>query len=417
MPWDYKPTRASGLSAALQTQKLTRNGGEATTVTSNGPLGHPNLDRLIGVISDTAITKISDHAATIDPINRTPSSHKQARSYPENRSISALPNSDEICSVCRNVYSWEDEKIFTKCCDMAIGSQCKDRHIATFRKCCICGEGEGQSKIASEAETWVSFDPGEFDKETPDVPLYAASLSGTDPGRRQAQASLPPTGPTPSQNDINSSMVNTTPSSQPLFVGRTREEYDRQAIHYTWNRNSQSTSSNEVINECSAETSTTPPAKYVPTYDRCVSDRSKSSHCQHDPEGSISESRTSQEAKEYLLGAAEHFMKVFDLYGDQLIGEDKGQTVDGILKLFESKSLVRKEVSNVSDRFLGCKPFQALVNKRLLESPSEPQPAPAPAYKSFDASDPRSSSSGASCKKCEALEARFVQAMNVLRGP
>lgn len=356
VPWDYKPTRASGLSAALQTQHATETGREAKTASSNGPPGHPNPDRFISSISlNTAIAKGSGRAATTDQIIRTPSSYQQAGSCHEKRSISTLLDSDEICCVCRKVYSWEDEKIFTKCCDMAIGSQCKDQHIALYGKCYNCDEEELQSEAVSEAETWVSYNPGEFDKETPDLSLYAAHLSGTDPGRSHARESLPQlfagtsalTKQTPPQKGMSSSNTNTTRSSQPLFVGRTKEECDREAINYTWNGNSQSISYDKAITKCSAETKTTPSANHVTTYNRSVYAQSESSEdYQQGSECSVHESCTSQEAREYLLGAMEHLVKVFELYGDQVIGEDKDQTVDGILKLLNSKSLLRKEVSN-----------------------------------------------------------------------
>ena len=351
MPWDYKPTRASGLSAALQTQHAIELGREAKTVSSNGASGHPNPDRFISTSPNTAIAKASGRAATINQMIRTPSSYQQASSCHKNNFVGTLLDSEEICCVCQTMYTWEDEKIFTKCCDMAIGSQCKDQHIAQYGKCYNCDEEELQSEEASEAENCVSYDPGEFNKETPDIALHAAHLSGTDPGRHHAWASLPqlfagtsnPTENTPSQNGINPSIVNTTRSSQPLFIGTTEEECDREAINRTWNGNSQNTSYNEVINERSAETKTTPSVNHVATYNRSLYAQSESSEdYQQGSEDFVHESCTSQEAREYLLGAMEHLVKVFEVYGDQVIGEDKDQTVDGILKLLESKSLFRK---------------------------------------------------------------------------
>lgn len=46
VPWDYKPERASGLVAGLQTQQLTETGREAETVSSVGRTVHPNFDGL-----------------------------------------------------------------------------------------------------------------------------------------------------------------------------------------------------------------------------------------------------------------------------------------------------------------------------------------------------------------------------------
>ncbi|CAF9911931.1 MAG: hypothetical protein ALECFALPRED_007770 [Alectoria fallacina] len=311
VPWDYKPERASGLVAGLQTQQLTETGREAETK-----------------------------------------------------------------------YSWEDERIFTKCCDIAIGAQCKDQHIAKSGECWNCHEKELQSKAASEAEFWVSHDPRDFVKETTDLPLYAARLSNTD-AERQPQTSLP------------------KPSAE-IPESTTKEECEREATNFTLNGNGQITSYNESLNGCFAETNTTAPTKHVSSYNRSMSAQSEFlEDYQEDFEVQIDESHKSQEAMQYLLGATEHLEKFCDEYGDQVSEEDKNLIRDSILKVLG-----------------GCKSFQALIRERLLESPSELnlQPIPTQVQKPSDTSDPQTSSSEESCNKCEALEARIVHAMDALLG-
>ena len=343
VPWDYKPERASGLAAGLQTQQFTETGQEAETVSSVGRTVRPKFDGL-DLYINTAITKVFHRTDTTNQSDRTPSSnarYHETSSHHENRSFSTQSYLDDICCVCRQKYSWEDERIFTKCCDMAIGAQCKDQHIAKSGECWNCHEKELQSEAASETEFWVSHDPRYFVKETKNLPLCAVRLSKTDAGR-QSETSLPkPFAETSkSANDINASEFNTTQSSQPLFVGRSKEDCEREATNYALKGNGQVTLYNESLNGCFAGTNTTAPTKHVSSYNGSMSAQSESSEdYQQDSEGSIDESRKSKEAMQYLLRATEHLEEVCDEYGDQVSDEDRNQILDGILKVLGGKLL------------------------------------------------------------------------------
>lgn len=187
----------------------------------------------------------------------------------------------------------------------------------------------------------MSHDPRYFVKETTNLPLYAARLSKTDAGR-QSETSLPkPFAETSkSANEINASEFNTTQSSQPLFVGRTKEECEREATSYALKGNGQITLYNESLNGCFAGTRTTAPTTHVSSYNGSMSAQSESSEdYEQDSEGSIDESRKSKEAMQYLLGATEHLEEVCDEYGDQVSDEDRNQILDGILKVLGGKLL------------------------------------------------------------------------------
>ena len=127
----------------------------------------------------------------------------------------------------------------TKCCEIAIGSYCKAQHIAEFGECWNCGEEEVQSEAVSQAETWVSYDPKDFETEAPPLPLYVAFLPSNDAGREPATTkvdagSVLPSGSTIGGRGSNTPSSNTRESKasrtiRPLFVGRTEERCDREA--------------------------------------------------------------------------------------------------------------------------------------------------------------------------------------------
>ena len=74
------------------------------------------------------------------------------------------------------MYSWEDQRVFTRCCETAIGSHCKAQHIADCGACWNCGKEEIQSEAASAVGCWPPYDPKDFAEEKLSSPLYAGPI-------------------------------------------------------------------------------------------------------------------------------------------------------------------------------------------------------------------------------------------------
>ena len=73
-------------------------------------------------------------------------------------------------------YSWEDQRVFTKCCETAIGSYCNTQHISETGDCWNCGKAQVQSGAGSEAGSWRTYHAKDLAEETSTLQLNDAYL-------------------------------------------------------------------------------------------------------------------------------------------------------------------------------------------------------------------------------------------------
>ena len=312
-PHEYACGRASGVSAGPQNQQSEKCENERTV-----PLTKTLRER---------------------QIRRTP--------------IDANKTAEGICPVCSEEYSWDDQMIFTKCCDTAIGSQCQAEHTAETGECWNCGEEEVQSEAVSETKSWVSYDPKDFKSKAPArlplyVTLFPSNGSSESPSVSAAIASNTASGP-PSQ-DLTSSH-----SKQPLLLNISEEQCAREAVTYQ----------SQNIKDSSKDVMTTPQSSLM-IRDGDMDINSYNSHREHFDKSTAapSESRSSifngsesvssnesqdgahsvisntqerQDAKQYVIEATKHLVEMCNSYGNIIDEEDKDEVIDVFLEAIRGR--------------------------------------------------------------------------------
>ena len=266
--------------------------------------------------------------------------------------------------------------VITKCCGIAIGSQCKAQHIAKFGECWNCGEevvqrepaSEAESKIswsAPDAESWVSHDLKDSVKKDPPLPTYASRLPANDADRQSATAtvkggSILPSGSTMGgSNTLSTSNVRESErpqTIQPLFGRLTEDQRIREpamyqpqsaresstdvraAPQYSLNLMDGHTKNNGSVGKRFDEVIALRSIQRNFTYDgseSAVSDVSPNEQ-QHLRDLNKEEHKR-QDAKEYVIGATKHLVEMCNAYGDEIDEADKDEVMNEILEAVGGK--------------------------------------------------------------------------------
>lgn len=334
-PREYICTRASGLSAP-QNQQLMGSKNVAKTVSSR------RLDQKLW--------------------HFTRKHYNSADNAPQ-----------ETCCVCTEVYSWEDQMVFTKCCGIAIGAQCNAKHIADWGECWNCGEEAVHSEAASEAETWVSWDLKDCRTQAsrlPRYPKHANPNPAKNPGRHQPSAMLKAGSTLPSGSTTESSNTpgtSHTQDSKPLQAiqshvsGLTENQNAREAAKYQSKSAKQNTKAVRTAPESSLNLMTGPMKNNDIVsggfdkvdamssieqqdflYAGSVSaDSNPSEDDQQHLPGQNEEERERQEAKQHVIEAIQHLVEMCNAYGEEISEADKDEVINVILEAVGGKSTLQ----------------------------------------------------------------------------
>lgn len=261
--------------------------------------------------------------------------------------------------------------VFTKCCGIAIGAQCRAEHIAYLGECWNCGEEAVQSEAASEAETWISWDPKDFPTQAPHLPQYPkyANLDpAKDPGRQQPTAMLKAGSTLPSGSTTGGSNTPGTSNPrdskppeaiQPHLLGLTENQNGREAaMHQSKDAKQESKTmrtapesssnlvnglmkNNGVVSGGFDKASATPPMQQEDfLYAGSVSTDS-SDLCEDDQQqvrGLSEEEHKRQDAKQHVIEATKHLVEMCNTYGDEINEADTDEVMNAILEAVGGKS-------------------------------------------------------------------------------
>ncbi len=272
---------------------------------------------------------------------------------------------EETCCVCGEEYSWEDQKVFTKCCDIAIGSHCRAQQIADTGACWNCGEEEVQSEAVSEPGSWVSYDPKDFATKPPALPRYVTLFPANNARRqlaiRKAQAggilrNVPTIEDSSALSGSDTGGSEPSQFIQPLFRGLSEEQCAPELEMYRSRTGEQSSgyvkaapqSSTQLMDACMKndgptdggfhKANTTPPESQNHSFHGSESAGSELSwNNQQHIRALIPKIQKQQEAKQYVIEATKHLVEMCEAYGDEIDDADKDDVIDKILRAIEGK--------------------------------------------------------------------------------
>lgn len=215
-----------------------------------------------------------------------------------------------------------------------------------------------ESVAASEAETWVSYDPKDFSKKTPLVPSYVASCpkhyAAHQPATAQPKAgSIVPVSSTfQSSNSLSASKTRESELSQfglsqinqPLFLGLTEEQAAQEAARYPLRTEKESSNSvraipdklTEVNLESTHSKATTASPGFL--YDGSQSSGSALSQIDQQHTRHSIELQKRQDAKHYVIDATKHLVEMCNAHGDEIDEADKDEVIDEILNAVGGKA-------------------------------------------------------------------------------
>lgn len=356
--WGENCNRASGLSGRVQVQQSMESESEnvAKMVSSSKP--GQKVDK--GVPKNANDGKVSKPTATVLKTKSAPlfdAKYQQREdSHDENTSTSKRLNSEKACFICSEDYSWEDEKIFTECCNMAMGSRCKAQYIADTGECWNCGMKEVQNEQVHEVEPWVPYDPKDFVNRTKSLSRYAALFPANGAGRQSTKAIMKGDSVLPSGSKLGcfniSSSSHTRASGesaivQPLSMNKKQcaEEARSSASQPPPNPidggNMKNNARYDAANGGFVQAKVTPPESPIFLYNGSESATSESSRdYQEEFRGLTEEDQKRQDAKQYVMEATKHMVEMCNAYGDDIDETDMDEVMDMFLKAVGGKSLV-----------------------------------------------------------------------------
>lgn len=258
--------------------------------------------------------------------------------------------------------------VYTKCCNEAIGSYCKAQDIAKHGKCWNCDEEEVQSKAASEAKSWISYDLKAPIKEAPRLPQTVTSLPAKGAGHQPATAmlkagSILPSGST-TQGSNPPSFSNTRESErpqniQPLCIGLTEEQCAREVAMYRSQSAKESSKvvrmvpqsspnlkdgnvkENSRLNGGSDQAKATSPKQQDFLHNGSESASSGFSQDVHQHLGGLTQKEQERQvAKQYVIGATKHLVEMCNTYGNEIDEVDKDEVMNEVLEAVRGKSPV-----------------------------------------------------------------------------
>ena len=334
--------RASGLSASLQNQQSMKS--ESVAKSASFYHSNPSLE---GGLRHTSTD--ADHSL------------------------------EETCCVCGETFSWEDQKVFTKCCDIAIGSHCRAQQIADTGACWNCGEEDVQSEEISETGacwnfgeeevqnevnpepgSWVSYDPKIF------ATRYAIRIPANDARSQLAIRKAQAGGilrNVPSIEDSSALNGSDTGGSeppcqltQPLFRGFSKEQCEPELGMYRSRIVEQSSgdvesapqSSTQLMDACTKNygptdggfptANTTPPESQNHSFHGSESAGPElSRNNQQHVHALIPKVQKQKEARQYVIEATKHLVEMCEAYGDEIDEADKDDVVGKILEAVEGR--------------------------------------------------------------------------------
>ena len=253
--------------------------------------------------------------------------------------------SEAVCCVCHEEYSFEDSMVFTECCDIAIGHHCNAQHIEATGECWNCGEKEVQSETASEVESWVSYDPKDFDRKPGVQSLYAKLGQAARTGHYPATTKLHKNSTIIDSTSTNTSNSQESAQSRPKktsFLGVNEEQCAREVPMY------ESQNTKESPRDAKARPQFSPlsmdgDAEMSNTLGRGLdnamaapSDIQSSLFIRSDAESSDlfqdDDQQERQDAKHYVIDATKHLVDMCNSYGNLIDEDDASEVIDEILR-------------------------------------------------------------------------------------
>ena len=149
--------------------------------------------------------------------SRSPVEHSQSLHV---KSLSSVQlNYEFMCRLCGNAYDSEDQKVFTLCCGVPVGSQCKIDHYEEFGECWECGQDEDMDhdKLSTAPSEVLNYKRHFVEEQLPALPSAQGPAATTTPSQVLSNATAETPEPGAPKGSPDGSLFTANESSQTRF--------------------------------------------------------------------------------------------------------------------------------------------------------------------------------------------------------